>query len=266
MDTPSAPPPPGAPTSPAPAAGLRVTPAPPGWHRFTTAVPPDGDHSPVVVYGTDLPTEADLRLLGPVEGKRVLDLGCGTGHNAVVLASQGAKVIGVDTDTDALAHARERADQAEVRVELHHGNLAELPFLRSDSVDAALSVFALAEVDDLSRLFRQVHRVLKPEAMFVCAFPHPAFAMFDPTAADPLRAARRYDDAAPRPWTFGRRDLVDQPRTVGEIFTTFQRTNFLVDHVLEPTATGAGHHGASYAELMRVVPATLILRARKQGN
>lgn len=248
-----------------PSAPLSASPAGPGWHRFTTAANQERDGG-VVVYGTDLPTEADLRLLGPVEGRRVLDLGCGVGHNAVVLARQGAKVIGVDTDNEALAHARDRAERAEVRVELHHGALAELPFLRSDSVDAALSVLALATVEDLPRVFRQVHRVLKPEAPFVCSFPHPAFAMFDPTAADPLRVVRAYEDGSPVTWELGYRDTVDWPRTVGEIFTTFQRTNFRVDHLLEPTATGAGHRDESYADLMRVVPAALVVRARKQGN
>lgn len=249
-----------------PTARPTASPAGPGWHRFTTAAGADSDGGSVVVYGSDLPTETDLRLLGPTEGRRVLDLGCGVGHNAVALARQGAKVIGVDTDNEALAHARDRAERAEVRVELHHGALAELPFLRSDSVDAALSVFALATVEDLSRVFRQVHRVLKPEAVFVCSFPHPAFGLFDPSADDPLRVVRAYDDGSPVSWELGYRDTVDWPRTVGEVFTTFQRTNFRVDQILEPTASGASLRGASYADLMRSVPATLLVRARKQGN
>src|SRR3979490_255779 len=37
----------------------------------------------IVQYGPDIPTEADLRLLGSLENKRVLELGCGGGPNAV---------------------------------------------------------------------------------------------------------------------------------------------------------------------------------------
>ena len=44
----------------------------------------------------------------------------------------------------------------------------------------AISVMALGSVDDLARVFRQVHRVLKPEAPLVCSVTHPAFAMIDP--------------------------------------------------------------------------------------
>ena len=203
------------------------------WHRYTTSHPTDPGRASAVVYGSDIPSEADLRLLGSVEGKRVLDLGCGVGHNAVVLAKQGAKVIAVDPDARHLAVARERADEAEVRIELHQSALADLPFLRSDSVDAAISVMTMATVDDLARVFRQVHRVLKPEAQLVASFPHPAFAMFDPDGSDPTRAVRAYDQSEPMRWEDDGVTVVDHPRTVGELFTTLHRASFSVDSMDE---------------------------------
>ena len=227
--------------------------------RYSTAQPSDASRATAVVYGTDVPSEADLRLLGPVEGRRILDLGCGIGHNAVVLAQQGAKVLGVDADHDLLSRARERAEAAEVKVELHQSALADLPFLRSDSVDAALSVMALATAEDLARVFRQVHRVLKPEAPLVASFPHPAAGLFDPEGADPLRVVHPYQQSEPVAWSDGARTVVDHPRTIEEIFTTLHRASFVVDHVLEPTPP----HGRSATP---AVPTTLIIRARKQGN
>jgi predicted RNA methylase len=44
----------------------------------------------------DTPTERELRLLGDLRGKRVLDLGCGTGSAAIAFAHQGAMVIALD--------------------------------------------------------------------------------------------------------------------------------------------------------------------------
>lgn len=243
-----------------------AVPAEPTWHRYTTARQSPGDAGSVVVYGAELPTETELRLLGSVEGTRILDLGSGTGRNAVALAHQGAKVIAVDPSAELLAAARERCEVADVRVELHQAELAELAFLRSDSIDAAISVMALASVDDLARVFRQVHRVLKPEAPLVLSVPHPAFAMIDPAGADPLRVVRAYDDAAPRTWELDGRDVTDYPRTFSDLFTTLQRANFRLDQVIEPTASGPTGRNPNYADVMRTVPATLLLRARKQGN
>src|SRR3972149_5538370 len=50
----------------------------------------------VVHYGPLCPGEDRLRLLGDIRGKKVIDMGCGGGQNAVALAKMGAKVTAVD--------------------------------------------------------------------------------------------------------------------------------------------------------------------------
>src|SRR5262245_36978113 len=87
----------------------------------------------VVSYGPDCASEAELKLLGRVEGKRVLELGCGGGSTAVALAKQGAKVIAIDGSTEQLAQARRLSEREEVAVEWHQGDLAELAFVRADT-------------------------------------------------------------------------------------------------------------------------------------
>jgi SAM-dependent methyltransferase len=244
-----------------------VRPAPSNWHRFTAAgaagstLPTD-----VAVYGADIPTEAALRLLGALDGKRVLDLGCGAGHASVTFARQGAKVIAVDPSASQLDRARAAAEAAEVRIELQHAEVAELAFVRADAIDAAFSAFALAEVADLDRVFRQVHRVLRPECPLVFSLPHPAFSMFDPTSEVPLLGVRRYHDPTPVTWTRGIDDVVDHPRTISEVFTSLTRANFRVDAVLEPEVPEDAPRSQSWADLMQAVPATVIFRARKHGT
>lgn len=232
------------------------------WTPFTVAAPagtalPDD----TVTYGPDIATEAGLHLLGDVAGKRVLDVGCGAGHNVVALARAGARAIGVEPDQDQLAEARRAAEAAEVRVELHHGPLAELAFLRADTVDLAISVFALATVDDIGRVFRQVHRVLKPQANFVLSLPHPFFALLDPDDPDPLRVRRNafddhpYGPGDPRHGTFA--------RSLGTLCTELYRAGFTLNQVLEPRSISSD--SPHWTVAMTQVPATLILRARKEG-
>lgn len=226
--------------------------------RFTLASPQGLDlPTDVVTYGWDVAREDTLRLLGAVEGKRILDLGCGAGHNAIALARQGAKVIGVDPSSEQIADAREAAEREDVRLELHQAPLAELAFVRADTIDAVVSAFGLAAVDDIDRVFRQVDRVLRPEHHFVLSMPHPAFALIDPQ--DPERRVRRsYWDDAPL-------DGHDVPRTIGALFTSLGRANFRVDSVLEPQPPAGGPRSAGWTAAMTELPATLILRARKQG-
>ncbi len=62
--------------------------------------------------------EFRFRLLGDLRGKRVLDVGCGMGENAVLLAACGARVTGVDVSERSIACARRLAAGSGVEVEL----------------------------------------------------------------------------------------------------------------------------------------------------
>jgi SAM-dependent methyltransferase len=231
---------------------------------FTASSAWDDVSLDVVHYGPDIPTEADLRLLGPLEGKRVLELGCGGGPMTVAMAKQGARVIAVDESAQQLAHARGLADREEAKAELHHGDLADLAFVRADTVDVALSVYALGAVADLDRVFRQVHRVLRPESPLVLSLPHPVFRAMQPSS-DPPCFERTYFDRAPIPWTIGDDTGDDFPLTIADLFTSLTRANFRVDAVLEPEPAKGGHRSSYWTDAMQWVPSTLIVRARKQG-
>ena len=214
----------------------------------------------LVRYGPDIPDEPTLRLLGATDGRRVLVLGAGRGHTAVALALQGAHVIVVDAHLDRLDAARDLADAREVRLELHHGDLAELAFVRADTVDAALSVFELGRSDDLDRVLRQVNRVLRTGSALVCSLPHPAHLMLDDSEPGPPKVVRPYADPTPRP--VGEERV--HPRTIAEVFSAFGRANFRVDNLLEPPVA---HDAPSpfWTETSTLVPATLVVRGRKDG-
>jgi ubiquinone/menaquinone biosynthesis C-methylase UbiE len=202
-----------------------------------------------VSYGPDGPSERELRLLGDVKGKRVLELGCGTGTTAVSLAQQGAVVISIDTSDARIAAARERAERAEVRVDFHHGDLADLAFLRADSIDVVVSVSTLAEVDDAARLFRQVERVLRPGAPFVFSYAHPMALCVAESGA----LVRSPFDRGPVEIARGGDTALLFVRSLSDVFTDLHRAGLRVDTLLEPRASGD------------TVPATVIWRARTDG-
>lgn len=211
------------------------------WNRPGDGTGPEADE---IRYGPDGPVEARARLLGTLTGRRVLELGCGPAWASVAAARQGAKAIAVDPSSEAVSAARRAADRAGVRVEVHHGDPAELPFVRADSIDAAVSAWGLARVEDLNRVFRQVHRVLRPEAPLVLSVPHPAWFVAE--------AGRSWFDRSP----------VDgvRPRTIGDLFTALTRSGFRVDTVIEPEPPAGADGGPPRA------PTTLLLRARKVGT
>ena len=238
------------------------------WNRDLRAEETAGP-SDVVLYGPEVPSEADLRLLGTLADKRVLELGCGTGLSSVALAKQGARTIALDFSAEQLAAVRRRADREGVRVETHEGDLAELAFVRADSVDLVFSAYALQLVDDVNRVFRQVHRVLKQGCPLVFSVPHPAFAMIEANeVADPdqpLGVRRSYFDRSRIDLGSDRPPFFGHHHTIGDLFTGLNRNNFRVDTVLEPETRPDAIVPRNGAMRPPGCPRTLIMRARKEG-
>jgi S-adenosylmethionine-dependent methyltransferase len=66
----------------------------------------------------------------PLDGARLLEIGCGRGASTVAMTEQGASVVGLDVNAQALAHARGQLEQVGLEaelVELNAANLDELP-------------------------------------------------------------------------------------------------------------------------------------------
>jgi len=188
-------------------------------------------------YGANVADESELRLCGDVAGKRVIELGIAPSPNSILMAQMGAKAIALDPDPQAITALRAAAERHEVRVECHQGDLADLGFATSGSVDLVLASHSLAGVDDLPRLLRQVHRVLKPGTPFVVAMPHPVAAMFGPDQQ--------------LQYAYGANSL-----SFAELYLAFDRSNFRLDMVFELNDRRRRDSAA---------PSVLVLRARKQG-
>ena len=185
-----------------------------------------------ISYGPGTPGDDELKLCGEVsDGKRAVELGISPWFNSIAFARAGAKSIAVDTDARRIAETRRRASAAEVQVQCLETDFADLGDVASASCEVVLAAHTIEHVDDLGRLLRQVHRILKPGLAFVISMSHP------------------YADVSPeRPYGTG-------ARTIGDWFTALTRANFRVDQVLELGATA--QHPA---------PTTLVLRARKEGS
>ncbi len=224
----------------------------------------------VVQFGPDLDDATIEKLLasvGIIEGRRVLDLGCGAGAASIALARRGARVISVESSTARLAQARHGADIAEVKVEFHHSDLADLAFIRADSIELVVAVYSLSGVQDLGRVFRQLHRIMKPDAALVMSLPHPFSMMLEAETDEqqtPYLTRTSWSDH-PLAWRAGGDEGVTHVHQIGDVFTTLIRSNFRVDAVVEPAPVEDRRsiHSSSLADW---VPSTVIVRARKEGT
>ena len=223
-----------------------------------TVVPTD-----VVTYGPAVGTEEDFRLLGDVKGKRVLELGCGRAQRSIAFARQGATAIGVDFSREMIDAAMRLCGREGVKVELRRSDLADLAFLRGDSVDLVFSVYALSYERDVERVFRQAHRVLRAGAPLVFSIVHPVAEVVGPADPDqPLGLTRSYFDRSGVASDRDGESVTAYHHTLSDLLVGLVRAGYRIDTVLEPEPLDARLQAPQQGPAS--LPRTLIVRARKE--
>ena len=114
----------------------------------------------------DIPYDAYVELLdlasAGVSGKKVLDIGCGTGLLSAMLAKKGAHVTGIDLSTDMLEIASQRAQSLSLDIKFFEQPMQKLDV--EDSFDAAvISIDSLNYVikqQDVMETFRRIYGAL----------------------------------------------------------------------------------------------------------
>jgi ubiquinone/menaquinone biosynthesis C-methylase UbiE len=110
-----------------------------------------------------------LARLGDVRGQTVLDLGCGHGMMAVVLAGQGAHVTALDLSADYLRETAERAHASSVELTLVQADANRLPF--ADGCFDRVWGNAILHHLDIEPSGAELRRILKPGGVAVLCEP-----------------------------------------------------------------------------------------------
>jgi SAM-dependent methyltransferase len=141
----------------------------------SSTIPPKPDFGRVAATYDELrPTDANwwevfdllVREGDLAPGKRVLDIGCGTGRVAAALAERGARVWGVEPEPEMVARARERVSTVKV------APAEKLPF-KEGWFDGAL-MWLVVHLVDRPQAFAEAHRVLAPGGRLLVATFDPA--------------------------------------------------------------------------------------------
>lgn len=146
--------------------------------------------------------EFRFRVMGPLAGKRILDVGCGSGLNAVQFAKLGAQVTGIDLSPGELDIARRTA---EVNGVSDRAEFICSPIEIADVPDNSFDIIWVDAVlhhvlDELELVLRRLVRWVRPEGLLVFAEPVNLF--------EPLRRLRKMIPVGVTHGTPGERPLV----------------------------------------------------------
>lgn len=124
-------------------------------------------------YHSELIVPRALELLSPARDEKIIDIGCGQGVFAAELAGKGVKVVGVDSSKKLIDFAKKRT--AKLNIQYFVMDASCLEGLQDGTFDAASSILALQNMDNLGKVISEISRVLKPGGRLLAVMNHPCF-------------------------------------------------------------------------------------------
>ena len=127
-------------------------------------------------YQNDVILPNLLRLLEIQKGETILDLACGPGFFSQEFLKKGAKVIGVDISKELIEIAKSSIQEDQRgRILYFVSSANDLKFLKDESLDKAVIVLAIQNMENVQGVFNECGRVLKENGKLFLVMNHPAF-------------------------------------------------------------------------------------------
>ena len=216
-------------------------------------------------WGTTQISESELRVLGDVSGRDVLEFGCGAAQWSIALARLGARPVGLDLSERQLQHARRLMSEAGVEFPLVHASAEAVP-LPDASFDVVFCDHGAMTFADPYRTVPEVARLLRPGGLFAFNHHSPFETICWPLDADEVGERLALDYFGMHAIDYGEEVCFQLP--YGEWIRLFRANGFVVEDLIEPRpapdATSSYRSAAALAWARRW-PAEAIRRLRRDS-
>jgi ubiquinone/menaquinone biosynthesis C-methylase UbiE len=209
--------------------------------------------------------EEQLKVLGTIRGKRVLELGCGAGQWSIALRKRRSQPVGLDNSFRQLTHARRLMRSARCRVPLVQAAAERLPF-RDACFDIAFCDYGAMSFADPALTVPEVGRVLRPGGLFAFSTTTPFLSVCWPDGAEEVTTTlhSRYFGMRRQQWSADK--TVDYQLPYGEWIRLFRSNGFAIEDLVEvqpPPRARTSFPGRPLSWARRW-PAEMIWRVRKE--
>src|SRR6188472_4280062 len=184
-----------------------------------------------VAWGTTQIPESELRVLGDVADKDVLELGCGAAQWSIGLARLGARPVGIDLSERQLEHARRLQEAAGVSFPLLHASAENVP-LPDASFDIVFCDHGAMTFADPYRTVPEAARLLRSGGLFAFSHHSPIETIHWALGEETVGEKLAIDYFGMHHFNDGEESYFQLP--YGEWIRLFRANGFIVEDLIEP--------------------------------
>jgi SAM-dependent methyltransferase len=209
--------------------------------------------------------ESELKVLGSVRGKRVLELGCGAAQWSIGLARRRSRPVGLDNSLAQLTHARASSRSARLRLPLVQAAAESLPF-RDESFDIVFCDYGALTFADPDVSVPEAARVLTSGGLLAFSTTTPLLQMCWPDGEESVTKTLHAPYFGMQRVEWSADDTVDFQIPYGHWIRLFRANGLVVEDLLEiqPPAGARTTFPGRPLSWARRWPAEMIWKVRKE--
>ncbi len=210
-------------------------------------------------------TEEKCRLFGDVLGKKILEIGCGTGHSLQYLGERKASELwGIDLSKEQIEKAEQHLSASGLSARLICAPMEEDCGIPADYFDFVYSVYGIGWTTDLEGTFGRIASYLKKDGVFIFSWSHPIHKCVA-AENDMLVFKKCYFDES---WYSVAMDggvLSLSDRKLSTYVNALAKVGFFIEEMIEQSDEDIlQSRNSSFAQKAKMLPVTFVIKARKR--
>lgn len=215
------------------------------------------------LYGAFV-SEEKHQLFGDVSGKKVLEIGCGTGHSLQYLGElKASELWGIDISEKQIKKAEQHLAAHGFSARLVCSAMEEECGIPVDYFDFVYSIYAIGWTTDLDATFYRIASYLKKDGIFIFSWSHPIHKCVA-AEEDKFVFRKCYFDESWYSLVLGENILMLSDRKLSTYVNALSKSGFVIEQMIEESDDEIiQKNNSDFARKAKMFPVTFVIKARK---
>jgi SAM-dependent methyltransferase len=210
-------------------------------------------------------SEEKCQLFGDISGKRMLEIGCGSGQSLRYLGKRSsvAELWGMDISANQLEKTRQLLTASGLSAKLICSPMEDECGIPENYFDFVYSIYAIGWTTDLEGTFRRIASYLKKDGVFIFSWSHPIHKC---VAAEnnTLVFKKCYFDESWYSVSLGESTLALSDRKLSTYVNALAKEGFVIEQMVEESDDEmVQSRNNDFAKKAKMLPVTFVIKARK---